>query len=444
MRNFPFLLLMLLLLAAAGLFAQEDTLRLTLAEAQLRAIERGPAYQISLLDRRLAEEELALARLRLYPQVDLALDARYYFERPPTLLPGEAVGRPGEVAVVQLGGNIGGAPVLDLRQVVFDPTLFSELKILREAGATAELQIEVEARNLKLQVAKSYVTLLAARERQAQLRQTARRLESTLEQVRAKVSAGLLPALEEERVLLTLEQNRAETSQAAEALEMSELLLKQLLGVPPDRPIALTQPFEPEEDPAGLPVSPADLSRLPEYRLGERQVRLIELESALQRRAVWPRVSLYSQLGVVALGKKVGNEGEDQLSWYFNSFVGLKAVWEINRLVSNGHRLDQLELERRQAEWRWTGQEDQLALAAARAGYQFRAALETLRLQRRRAAFAENELIYLQTRFQSDLAGVREVLEAEEALSAAQRAVQVAYYDCWAVKFDLLSLRDEL
>jgi outer membrane protein TolC len=205
--------------------------------------------------------------------------------------------------------------------------------------------------------------------------------------------------------------------------------------------MTLTENFESISDPETVFTvwisSKTDILEQPEYRFQLVQTNLARLKIEQQRKTLLPTVSFYSRLGVLALGKKFNDTGQNELSWYFNSYIGLRTQWSLNSILDNRHTLPQLELKLRQSELHLAERQRSLAFAEMEAKSKLTHALEDYRIQKRREVFAEKELNYLLIRFEGDLASAKDVVRAEEDLSVAQRAVLTAYYGYLAARWEL-------
>jgi outer membrane protein TolC len=441
-------LILLCPLGMVGVFSQNDTLRLTLSQAQQLALEHHAVYQNYLLDEKIAGKKLAETQALLYPQASASFDLRYNIERPITLLPGESVGKPGEVIVRQLGPDLTAIPSLDLSQTLYDGRLFTELKILKTSQPVASLQAETAAGKVRLLVTASYLNTLIAREKIAQLRISRRRRQNLLEQTRIKVEQGFLNPIEQVRVQTLLDNTASEISQAEQAAFYRENLLKSLLDLPAETPVALTEDFtvigEVATDfAAQAQMGDVDFPQLPAYRLQKLQADILNLKIEQERKSVLPAVSLYAHLGVVALGKEFSDTNAGRLSLYFNSYVGVRTQWRLNSLIEKDRRLPQLQWRLRQTALLLQEEHRNYTLATAQAKTALTQAYEDYRIRQRNEGFAKKELDYLHTRFANDLASAKDLLTAELDYSASQQATTAAFYQYLLARFEWLKARGE-
>lgn len=434
------------LFSVGSIHSQNDTILLTLKEAQQLAIENDVSYKTLLLNHQIADKQLSLAWAQLYPQVQVGMDLRYNIERPISLLPGETVGRPGEVVIAKLGSDFGGAPVVELKQIVFDASLFSEFKIIKESEKANTLEKEISIKEIKTFIAKAYFNCFIHQERIKQLQLAENRLKSTLTQIQIKIQANLLPSIEEERIQLAIQNAQSNFIKANQTLFLEKALLKYTIGLPQNQPMKLVNQFESindlDADFATLSIQPFDLSHLPKIQLQNHQIQLSKLKIEQQQKTHLPTVSFYGNMGIIALSKKYQSGSDQNLSWHFNSYIGIRANWRLNNFIDNRHILPQLELKRQQAELQLKEQKRLANIEVTRANGKLANALEDYHIHKQKAVFAKKELDYLEIRFRNDLVTSKEVLAAEETLVESQQALLVAYYNYLSARFELMMLNN--
>lgn len=441
------LLFILLACLTLPIFAQQDTLHLTLASAQELALENSIALRSQQLQGQISSYQISEARGQLLPQLDARFDIRYFIERPVTFLPGEALGREDDVVPVLLGSDIGYSPMLDLQQVVYDPVFFAELKILEKSAEKNVLLSEAEAANTQSAVVGNYFAVLVNEQRLVQLAEVENQLRSTLENTSAKVDAGLLDAIELERVRLAIDNNQHELAKVEHSIFLGKKLLNHALGMPLDTPVQLTEKLddivEPETDFSAMLALPADAADQPSHQLHLLEMDLTKMKIDRQKKATLPTISFYGRLGVAAIDKDYGGMEGREFDWFFNGYIGLRTSWRLNSFYDNKNILPQLELQLRQSELQLQAQQNDFAISIAQAQSRLATALEGYRMQQRQVAFAERELEHVRTRFRNDLASSGDVVEVTEKVSVSQRAVLVAYFEYLSAKFELMGVRGE-
>lgn len=437
-------LAILVLLSSSYLFSQEDTVYLNLEKTLQLALESSTAYKSNLVENQIAEQQILFAKSLLYPQVSAGVDVRYNIARPVSLLPGETVGKPGEVVIAKLGSKFGGVPAIDVNQVIYDAELFAEMKLLKENRAAGNLEAAVIKGKIKLHVSKSYFNVLINQAQLQQLRQTEKRLRHTLEEIQTKVDAGIVPNIELERAMLLIEATKSEINKTKQSLDLNKSLLKYSLGLTESQKVILEKPqkqFNPEKDYQELLSETLDITQLPEIQAQKHRIQLSKLKIEQQQKHRLPTVSFYSRIGFVSLGKKFEEIDGEDLSIYLNSYAGLKLKWRLNNFLDNKYILPQLQLQVQQSELQLKEQERLKKIEVAQALNKLSNALETYRLFQQKEAFAQKELNYLSIHFQNDLASSKALIEAEETLLIIQQSLQVAYYEYLTARLQIMASR---
>ncbi len=411
----------------------QEPLQLSLEEAQSLAIANARNYQGQLLEQQITEAQLRETKTRLFPQVSLSFDIRYYVQQPTTILPNEVVGIPGDEGVpVQFGTRWNNLANIEFEQFIYDGQLLEDMKINKLNQQVDAASAAVTAADVKLEAIRRYYAVLVARAQMSELEASAARQRNTIESLQPRVQAGRLPAIELERARTDYEVTLGEITKARYTVGLNEALLRRELLLPDGQPFVLTDTLT---SPPPLPAVPLSLrddtlafQNLPEYQLQALRLAVVEEEIKKQQKVALPTVSLYGLMGAQALGNRLNYFNTGVFPWYGQVYLGIRTSWNVNRLFDNKHALPQLEFKKRQASLNLAQENDDLSTSLLQARTDLLRAWEDLRIHERRREFATSDRDYQATRLKGELATVKDLNEAERSLLYAQAGYLTAYY----------------
>ena len=412
----------------------QETVALSLEQVMQLALENSEGYHDRLLDDSYYAEQLRQKKSRLYPQLSASADVRYNIHLPTTIIPGSITGNPGaEDIEVQFGRKWSTLATLELEQFVYDGVELAQMDITRSQQQLSRAEAQVYAEDIRMESVRRYIDVLFLEAQLEELRSSADRQQNTLETVEIRIAAQQEDALEMERARSDLAITEREIRKTQIAIESARNRLTSLVGLPPGYPIVLTDQMEPLSEekiiPADTDTSLTYLKELPAYRSNNLKVSIAEEELALQAKYTLPAVSFYAQIGTQALGDRYNLVNPNAMPWFFQSFVGLRATWNVNRLFDNDLARSQLDLRRQQAALRLREQAETLQLAVLQARHDAMTAMEDLEIQKAKSSFAERERQYYQSRYSAGLATARDLTDAEQSLRLSRRSYKIAWYN---------------
>lgn len=302
-----------------------------------------------------------------------------------------------------------------------------EVRAAEQEAEAAALAAEQEAADAAFAVRQAYwrlVQALAVREATAA---ALARVEEHLRVVRRRVEEGAaLPS-----DLLSAQTRRAEVRleqvEAEDAVRVARLELNRLVGLPLDTPVVPEAVAPPE-----VPVHGTDalvtraLAARPALEALEAQVRGLEARVEATRGTWWPQLAavgryVYARPNPYAFTEQSAFQG----TWE----AGLALQWD---LWSGGRRRAETSQARARlasAQARLEGAREQVAVAVTRQGLEVRRAAEAVIVVAEAVRAAEEALRVITRQFEEGAVLAATVLEAEEALRAAEARQAQAHAD---------------
>ena len=417
-------------------FSQQS---LSISQAQKYAIEHKQKLKSDKVAQEIAQSQIREQVFKHYPQVNASADFRYNAIRPTTILPAGFAGATEKA--VKFGRVFNQTAGVEATQSIYDKKLRYEVQQAEINYQLTQITQELDEADILLAVIKSYLNALINKERLNQLEATWERLKKDKEEMVIRVEKGSQISLEIKRIQTNIDNTLSEITKQKDALELSLQLLKYNMGMELGEQITLTDDINSlrtrfkNETEAITELYSA--KRLPSYKLQKIQIELAENQMLKQKAKLMPTVSAYGYLAVQGLSNNLKFFGDNHIPWYGNSYFGLQLNWNINPFWENKLLLPQNELRIKQAQMQLDEREEDLEIQIVQAKNALKNAKEDQEIQARNIAFAKENLEYIRTRFQGEVATAREVIDAENELSTASENGLIAGYNYWIAWFEL-------
>ncbi len=408
--------------------------KLTLGQCVDYALRNQPLVQQAVLDEQIGERTLRVALADWMPQVQGTGAYRRNFKLPVAVLPNFTdLSAPAQVIRIGLKNtsNLG----LQADQVLFSNDVLLAARSVRDVRRQNSQNTTARRIEAVVNVSKAFYNILLTGEQLKVLDEAIRRQEKQQQDTRAQFDVGLVDATDYKRAAVSVRNAYSARRAAAESLKGKYAALKQLMGVPPENPLALTY------DTLQL-AAETRLDTTEQLRYEQRiEVQQLQTRQRLQRLTVD-----YYRLAFLP-----------RLSGFVN-YVGVYQNERLGDLYSRAFPTSQLGLDlalplftgfRRQQNRKLAGlQQDRLALDLQNTRGQisteyelalgtYKSALNDLELQRANVADARDTYGILKLQYDEGIKAYLEVIVAEDDLRQAQLNYYNSLYEVLAAKLDV-------
>lgn len=237
-----FLFLLIFALIQNGLNANnEDTVKLSLVQAQNYALEHSLTVKDAKLDASIAKRRIAETRAIGLPQVNASAGYQYNFKIPTSLVPAEFFGGPpGEFAEIQFGTEQNLSANLNVNQLIFDGSYFVGLKAAKIYRDIANKNIAKSEIEIKTSVAQTYFLALITSENINILEQNIANMEKTKQETQKLFEAGFTDHINKEQIKLAVSRLQNMLSNLERQRTVTHNLLKFQIGMKMEEKIHLT------------------------------------------------------------------------------------------------------------------------------------------------------------------------------------------------------------
>ena len=317
----------LLLFVLAHLNAQGQEKALSLQEALVLARENNKGLKGKMLESESAKIQTQVANAAMLPTVNAFGNYSYYFDRQVIFMPGTLVGNEGEPVVdVAVGGKNAFNTYLSLNQPLVSETARRQIK-------SARLQEEVELLNVKdhygdltMKVTIAYYQALFIQESVRLNKQSLERNLRSLDDSRSLLLQGKSLKIDTLRNYIVVENTKTTVTHLQNQHRVILLQLRQLLGIPDDTSLVLTDSLRHDADErffAAVRTSHNEaVQNRPDIQLHKMRLKLAESNLSQNRAERLPTLSLVAAYQIQA---QSDDRQFDDYRWPKTSFVGLQA-----------------------------------------------------------------------------------------------------------------------
>jgi outer membrane protein TolC len=413
-----------------------------LEEARARSRENTQVL-VSLLEARIAEQDVRLARAPLFPQVDFrtggswtAIGAQRVFTVVPDPTTGGFVQQ--EVETPSTTRNNYDFN-LSLSQLLYDRASWARLS---QSGAQLEArqgEAREQADTSELEGIQRFFSLFRTQAALQVLEATVRRSEQQLERARALFEAGRVGRGEELTAQVNLGNDRITLAQQRAVLARDQAQLAVWLVLPGAQPLEAVDPGVLRQ----APVPPPELeqalaeakSRRPLLVALRQRVRAAELERTIARAGYLPRLSAqanYSRGGPSADAVFTEPRLQNVVG------AGVTLQWDVFSGFSTNAQARRAEHSRRITELNLEQSERELEAAVRQAYESLQAEIAATALAAENREAAARALVLAEERFSAGVGSTLEVRDAQLSLTRAELALLENRIDAEVARFALM------
>jgi outer membrane protein len=292
---------------AVELRAQDAPLSLTLRAAVELAARQNLELKVASAQSAQAVSQVSLARAATLPQIGLRASDSYQTSSMAAL--GFSIpGFPDRLGPFQL---FDARPVIT--QNVLAVALQREVRVAEQRAGEQHWQEQSRREGVALAVIDTYLKVAEVEARLESARARLKTADALLQEANQFLQAGTASRLDVARATLRAEIERTTVADLGAERDVSKMLLAQLLGLSPDRPLELVDqlspppvPQPPEARPAGISVlENATINARPEIKAAEAQLRVTSAERQRAEAERYPTVAVEADFGL--FGRSINN-----------------------------------------------------------------------------------------------------------------------------------------
>ena len=428
-------------------FAQQK--ELTLKDAIRYALENKADAEKARLEVTKSEYKIQEVRANALPNISVSGGMVYNPKLQATYIDASTFAFPGmpasnEPIKMEMGQKWSANAEAKLTQVLFNQTVFMGLKAARTTREFYMLNQQLTENEIIEKVAQAYYQVYQTRQTLENIESNLALTEKTANVVKGLNQSGLSKKIDVDRTTVAVNNLKSARQQALNGVQLSENALKYMIGMPMSEVITLPKEgFEANYD---LAFEKGNSNTRIELQVLEKQKQLLDLNTKVQRAALYPSLALQATYGYLSMGPKTpiiyGKKDKVYGADYSAITLGLKIP--IFSGFGTRAKIHQAQIESQALEATLKDTRLAMDLAYENAHSQLTNNLLTIDSQKENVKLAEEVLLNTQNNYQQGLASLTDLLEAERSLSDAKNNYTNALLDYKLAEIQLLKSQGKL
>ena len=426
-------------------FAQQK--ELTLKDAIRYALENKADAEKARLEVTKSEYKIQEVRANALPSISASGGMVYNPKLQATYIDGSAfsfLGAPSGPMKMEMGQKWSANAEAKLTQVLFNQTVFMGLKAARTTREFSMLNQQLTENEIIEKVAQAYYQVYQTRQTLENIESNLALTEKTANVVKGLNQSGLSKKIDVDRTTVAVNNLKSARQQALNGVQLSENALKYMIGMPMSEVITLPKEgFEANYD---LAFEKGNSNTRIELQVLEKQKQLLDLNTKVQRAALYPSLALQATYGYLSMGPKtpIIYGKKDKVYGADYSAITLGVNIPIFSGFGTRAKIHQAQIESQALEATLKDTRLAMDLAYENAHSQLTNNLLTINSQKENVKLAEEVLLNTQNNYQQGLASLTDLLEAERSLSDAKNNYTNALLDYKLAEIQLLKSQGKL
>ena len=428
-------------------FAQQK--ELTLKDAIRYALENKADAEKARLEVTKSEYKIQEVRANALPNISASGGMMYNPTLQATYIDASTFPFPGmsasnEPIKMEMGQKWSANAEAKLTQVLFNQTVFMGLKAARTTREFYMLNQQLTENEIIEKVAQAYYQVYQTRQTLENIESNLALTEKTANVVKGLNQSGLSKKIDVDRTTVAVNNLKSARQQALNGVQLSENALKYMIGMPMNEVITLPKEgFEANYD---LAFEKGNSNTRIELQVLEKQKQLLDLNTKVQRAALYPSLALQATYGYLSMGPKtpIIYGKKDKVYGADYSAITLGVNIPIFSGFGTRAKIHQAQIESQALEATLKDTRLAMDLAYENAHSRLTNNLLTIDSQKENVKLAEEVLLNTQNNYQQGLASLTDLLEAERSLSDAKNNYTNALLDYKLAEIQLLKSQGKL
>ncbi|MCA8832648.1 TolC family protein [Hymenobacter pini] len=439
------LLLGILWLAPAWALAQPtspvlpaDTV-LTLNQCLNVALVNQPLVRQARIDQEITRSQNQIALAGWLPQVGLQGTAQHYFQLPFTIFPDPTTGVP---TPRQLGVRNVTTVGLSGTQAIYNNDVYLAARSKRFNNQAAEQNTVNVKISTVSDVSKSFYDVLLAQRQLDVFSQDIARLQRNYRDARARYDTGIADKTEYLQAEVSLNNSLAGRKQAQEAIKSRLAYLKQLMGLPPERRLALLyDTLQLELEATADTAAALNISNRIEIQQLQTEKSLQNLTVDYYRFGFLPSLSAFANYNSVFQNNQVS---EQYRTRFPNSYAGLQLGLPIFTGFRRTQNIRRARLQNTRLDEDITNTRNQINTEYATALANYKGYYTQYVLGKRNLEASKEVYNVINLQYREGIRAYIDLIVAQTTLRTSQLNYYTALFQLLSSKVDLLRARGEL
>ncbi|MCG7856734.1 TolC family protein [Flavihumibacter sediminis] len=415
--------LFIALLGTTAAEAQEPA-PLTLQATINLALQHNQQLKKAVLGEEGGRQKTREVKAQALPQVNLNGSYSNNFIKPIIVLPGELTGAPGTVSTIEMGTTHNVGVTGELKQELFNQSVFTGLQAAKKSEEYYKMQTALTEEQVIQSVAAAFYQLQVNRVKRGIVDSNLVSSRRILQTTEAQFKAGLAKRIDVDRLRVNIANLESNANLFNNAIYQSENQLKYYMGLQMDDAASFaTPPLDSIESELNsvLQVEYNDVKQLNDFKLLEKQEELLHLQKKAYKAEYYPKLSLFGNYSYNGISNKFDLvKSSGTATWYDVAAVGIRLSVPIFDGNARQARIAQSNIQIRQLREDLSQKQSLLTLNQRNAKMQIANSINTIRLQEKNVALANDVYETTQSNYRLGFATLTDLLNAETSLTQSR------------------------
>jgi outer membrane protein len=324
--------------------------------------------------------------------------------------------------VIPIGTTYNASAQAQFSQQLFNQQVFTGLKAAKTSEDYYNLNAQLTEENTIEQVSTNYYQVLVNRQKLAVIDTNIKNVRRIENIVSTQYKNGLAKKIDLDRVKVNITNLRNQRDQLVNGITQQENLLKFYMGMPVSTEVVIPEFAISDINPSIETTVSADslnINNRTEFQIIKKQEDLLALQKKAFKSEYYPTLALTSNYSFNGLSDQIGFQNSRS---YGMGAVGLTLRVPIFDGFATRSRVRQAQVDILQNKEDQRSLENSLNLSNENAKLQLQNSLNTITSQRENVKLAEEVYASTQNNYKNGLAGLTDLLDAENALTEAQNS----------------------
>ncbi|HYK76845.1 MAG TPA: TolC family protein [Daejeonella sp.] len=322
---------------------------------------------------------------------------------------------------IQVGTTYNTSAQAQLSQQLFNQQVFTGLKAAKSSEDYYNLNAQLTEEGTIEQVSTNYYQILVNRQKLAVIDTNIKNVQRIEKIVSTQYQNGLAKKIDHDRVKVNITNLQNQRQQLINSITQQENMLKYFMGMPVNTnilipAIELNQINPIAQDQETEHLNPDNRT---EFQIIKKQEELLGLQKKARLAEYYPTLSLSGNYSYNGLSNQFNFKGS---TWYDMAAVGLTLRIPIFDGFATRSRVRQAEVDILRNKEDQKNLSNSLNTAYENAKIQIKNSLSTIKSQGENVKLAQEVYASIQNNYRNGLAGLTDLLDAENALTAAQNS----------------------
>ena len=398
------------------------------------AVNNSYAAHRANLDIREAAHQVQEARSGVLPRINASGSIDKNLVLPTMMLPGEIIGQSGTQIPVQMGTKNALEFSATVEQVIFEPSLFTGIKIARNNRELQRLRATMTKEEIIFDVSYAFYDILNSMQELDNINYMITRQDSLSLLIRKRVEENITREVDLNRIMVNLTNLRARGENIKNTLLQQKRYLQILMGMPVGDILELEDSEAKHIEVSGWQTSPA-LQNQVETDILNKQKEILGLDIQLGKMGYLPTLSAIASAGYQFQADKLNLAKEP---WFSSVLVGVRLSIPIFDGFNKRSQLKQKQTQLQRLDWDITEAQQRVFLNYQNAKDQLQVIYRQVQVQSENLQLAEK--VYTQTMalYNEGLATITDLLETETSSREAKMGYTTELIRYKKTEIDLL------